>query len=141
MSSARPRAPLPNRWLDSHSRNVSPKELAACLRCASSAAACRKEHPCWTALPAPTQYLALNYGAPVPRSVPPPGTGTSAQGRQSRCSCLYAFAVPCEVRVRFSRCRSECVWHPALLYPESPAETSDGSDLPAETAHPDVAAC
>src|ERR1700674_686685 len=127
--------------MDSHSRNVSPKALAAYLRCASSAAVCRKAHPCWTALPAPTQCLALNYGVPVPRSVPPRGMGTFARGRQWRCSCLYVSAVPCEVRVRFFRCRSECVWHPELLCPESPAETSDGSDLPAETAHPDAATC
>src|SRR4029077_4533699 len=139
MSSARPHAPLPNRWTDSHSRNVSPKALAAYLRCASSAAAFRKAHPCWTVLPAPTQYLALNYGAPVPPSVPPRGTDTSVRGRQGRNSCLYAFAAPCAVRVRFFRCRSECVSHPGLPCPESPAETSDGSDLRAETAHPDAA--
>src|SRR6266446_4118669 len=140
MSSARLRALWPNRWLDSHSRSVSPKALAAYLRCASSAAACRKARPCWTALPAPIQYLGLNYDAPVPRLVPLRGTGTSARGRQWRCSCLYAFAAPCEVRVRFFRCRSESVWHLGLLCPESPAETADGSDLPTETAHPGAAA-
>src|ERR1700675_482177 len=127
--------------MHSHSRSVSPKALAAYLRCASSAAVCRKAHPCWTALPAPTQYLALNYGAPVPRLVPPRGTGTSARGRQWRCSSLCAFAAPCEVRVRFFRCRSESVWHPGLPCPESPVEISDGSDLPEEIAHPDAATC
>src|ERR1700732_3852214 len=125
--------------MDSHSRSVSPKALAAFLRCVSSAAVCRKARPCWTALPVPTQYLVLSYGAPVPRLVPPRGTGTSARGRQWRCSCLYVSGVPCEVRVRFFRCRSECVWHPGLPCLESPAETSDGSDLRAETGHPGAA--
>src|SRR5258706_14854849 len=92
------------------------------------------------ALPAPIQYLALNCDAPVPRLILPRGMGTSARGRQWRCSCLCAFAARCAVRVRFFRCRSESVWHPALRYSAALTESADGLDLRWEKEQPGAAA-